>query len=308
MENVIIIGTGAAGLTAAIYTARANLNPLVIEGREPGGQLTTTTEVENFPGFEHGILGPELMETMRKQAARFATRFQYGSVVSCDLSGPAKTLTLDTGDTLEAKCVIVCTGASAKYLGLPSEQALIGYGVTSCATCDGAFYRDVPVAVVGGGDSAMEEATFLTRFASKVYLIHRRGEFRASQIMIDRMNANEKIEVLYNTVVEEVLGVEQKAVKGLKLKNLLSGETSELPIEGFFLAIGHKPNTDPFKGQLDMDETGYLVTDSTKTNLEGVFAAGDVQDSVYRQAITAAGSGCMAALEAERYLERVEHA
>jgi thioredoxin reductase (NADPH) len=308
MENVIIIGTGAAGLTAAIYTARANLQPLVIEGREPGGQLTTTTEVENFPGFEHGILGPELMDTMRKQAERFGTRFQYGTVESCELGGAVKRLTLDSGETLEARCVIICTGASAKYLGLPSEQALIGYGVTSCATCDGAFYRDVPVAVVGGGDSAMEEATFLTRFASRVYLIHRREEFRASQIMIDRMKANEKIEILYNTVVEEVLGVEQKAVRGLKLKNLLSGESSELKVDGFFLAIGHKPNTDPFRGQLDMDETGYLITDSTRTRVEGVFAAGDVQDSVYRQAITAAGTGCMAALEAERFLERTQHA
>lgn len=308
MENVIIIGTGAAGLTAAIYTARANLNPLVIEGREPGGQLTTTTEVENFPGFEHGILGPELMDTMRKQATRFGTRYQFGTVVSCTLDGPVKSLTLDSGETLEAKAVIICTGASAKYLGLPSEQALIGYGVTSCATCDGAFYRDVPVAVVGGGDSAMEEATFLTRFASKVYLIHRREEFRASQIMIDRMNTNEKIEVLYNTVVEEVLGVESKSVKGLKLKNVKSGEQSELAVDGLFLAIGHKPNTDPFKGQLEMDPTGYLITDSTKTTLDGVFAAGDVQDSVYRQAISAAGTGCMAALEAERYLERTAHA
>ncbi len=308
MENVIIIGTGAAGLTAAIYTARANLNPLVIEGREPGGQLTTTTDVENFPGFENGIMGPELMEVMRKQAARFGTRYQSGLVTECKLDGKVKTLTLDSGETLETLSVIICTGASAKYLGIPSEQALIGYGVTSCATCDGAFYRDVPVAVVGGGDSAMEEATFLTRFASKVYLIHRREEFRASQIMIDRMLANEKIEVIYNTVVEEVLGVEEKSVRGLKLKNTKTGEQSELAVDGFFLAIGHKPNTDPFKGQLEMDETGYLITDSTKTTIDGVFAAGDVQDSVYRQAISAAGTGCMAALEAERYLERTSHA
>jgi thioredoxin reductase (NADPH) len=307
MENVIIVGTGAAGLTAAIYTARANLNPLVIEGLEPGGQLTTTTEVENFPGFENGILGPELMEVMRKQAARFGTRYQYGTVKSSDLSGGVKTLTLDTGETLEAKSVIICTGASAKYLGIPSEQALIGYGVTSCATCDGAFYRDVPVAVVGGGDSAMEEATFLTRFASKVYLLHRREEFRASQIMIDRMLANDKIEVLYNTVVEEVLGVEEKSVKGLMIKNTKSGEVTELKVDGLFMAIGHRPNTEPFKGQLEMDETGYLITDSTKTTLPGVFAAGDVQDSVYRQAISAAGTGCMAALEAERYLENLGH-
>jgi thioredoxin reductase (NADPH) len=301
MENVIIIGTGAAGLTAAIYTGRANLNPLVIEGREPGGQLTTTTEVENFPGFEHGIMGPELMDTMRKQAARFGTRYQYGIVTSAELDGPVKKLTLDSGDILEAKAVIICTGASAKYIGLESEQKLIGFGVTSCATCDGAFYRDVPVAVVGGGDSAMEEATFLTRFASKVYLIHRREEFRASQIMIDRMLANEKVAPIYNTVVEEVLGVEEKSVRGLKLKNVKSGEVSELKVDGLFVAIGHKPNTDP-------DETGYLITDSTKTTLPGVFAAGDVQDAVYRQAISAAGTGCMAALEAERYLESIEHA
>jgi thioredoxin reductase (NADPH) len=308
MENVIIIGTGAAGLTAAIYTARANLNPLVIEGMEPGGQLTTTTEVENFPGFEHGIQGPDLMATMRKQAERFGTRFQYGKVVASELAGPVKSLSLDSGETLQAKAVIICTGASAKYMGLPSELALIGYGVTSCATCDGAFYRDVPVAVVGGGDSAMEEATFLTRFASKVYLIHRRGEFRASQIMIDRMLANPKIEVLYHTVVEEVLGVEKKSVSGLKLKNLESGKISQLDLTGLFIAIGHQPNTKPFVGQLEMDAAGYLITDSTKTKLDGVFAAGDVQDSVYRQAITAAGSGCMAALEAERYLERTAHA
>jgi thioredoxin reductase (NADPH) len=308
MENVIIIGTGAAGLTAAIYSARASLNPLVIEGREPGGQLTTTTEVENFPGFEHGILGPVLMETIRKQASRFGTRYQYGSVTGCELAGPVKKLHLDSGETLEAKSVIICTGASAKYLGLPSEQALIGYGVTSCATCDGAFYRDVPVAVIGGGDSAMEEATFLTRFASVVYLIHRREEFRASKVMIDRMLANPKIKPLYNTVVEEVLGVENQRVRGMRIKNLKSGEVSDIALEGVFLAIGHKPNTDPFKGQLDMDETGYLITDSTKTKLPGVFAAGDVQDSVYRQAISAAGTGCMAALEAERYLERTAHA
>ncbi len=303
MENVIIIGTGAAGLTAAIYTGRANLNPLVIEGREPGGQLTTTTEVENFPGFENGIMGPELMDTMRKQAARFGTRYQYGLVTEAELSGDIKKLTLDSGEVLEAKSVIICTGASAKYIGLESEQKLIGFGVTSCATCDGAFYRDVPVAVVGGGDSAMEEATFLTRFASKVYLIHRRDEFRASKVMIDRMNANDKVEPIYDTVVEEVLGVEEKSVRGLKLKNVKTNEESELKVDGLFVAIGHKPNTDPFVGQLEMDATGYLITDSTKTTLPGVFAAGDVQDSVYRQAISAAGTGCMAALEAERYLE-----
>ena len=306
MENVIIIGTGSAGLTAAIYNARGNLNPLVIEGREPGGQLTTTTEVENFPGFENGIMGPELMEVMHKQAERFGTRFQYGTVTEAKLEGEVKTVTLDTGETLEAKAVIICTGASAKYLGLESEQALIGFGVTSCATCDGAFYRDVPVAVVGGGDSAMEEATFLTRFASTVHLLHRREEFRASPIMVERMLANDKIQVHYNTVVDEVLGVEDKSVRGLKLRDTGTDEISELKVDGLFIAIGHKPNTDPFKGQLNMDEAGYLLTQGTQTNLPGVFAAGDVQDSVYRQAITAAGTGCQAALEAQRYLENLE--
>ena len=306
MENVIILGTGAAGLTAAIYTGRANLKPLLLEGLEPGGQLTTTTEVENFPGFEDGIMGPELMDVMRKQATRFGARFQYGSVVSTDLSGDVKKLTLDDGSVLETKTLIISTGASAQYIGLESEKALVGYGVTSCATCDGAFYRDVPVAVVGGGDTAMEEAVFLTRFASKVYLIHRRDEFRASKIMADRALAHEKIEVIWDTVVDEVQGVDEKKVTGLKLKNVKTDALSDLDVEALFVAIGHKPNTDPFKGQLDMDDTGYLITESTKTNLTGVFAAGDVQDSVYRQAITAAGTGCMAALETERYLESLE--
>ena len=307
MENVVILGSGAAGLTAAIYTGRASLEPLVVEGMEPGGQLTTTTEVENFPGFEMGIMGPELMETMHKQAERFGTKFRYGLVIEADLSASPKKLTFDDGSVVEAQSVIICTGASAKYIGLESEQALIGYGVTSCATCDGAFYRNVPVAVVGGGDSAMEEATFLTRFASKVYLIHRRDEFRASKIMVDRTMENEKIEVIYDTTVEEVYGVAEKKVTGLKLKNLKTDQYSDLDVAALFVAIGHKPNTDPFVGQLDMDETGYLITESTKTKVPGVFAAGDVQDSVYRQAISAAGTGCMAALEAERYLESLHH-
>jgi thioredoxin reductase (NADPH) len=303
MENVIILGTGAAGLTAAIYTARANLSPLVFEGLQPGGQLTTTTEVENFPGFIEGIDGTELMDRMRKQAERFGTRFQYALVEKVDFSSkPLKVIT-DDGKVHETKTVIIATGASAKYIGLESEQKLIGRGVTSCATCDGAFYRNVPVAVVGGGDTAMEESIFLTRFASTVHLLHRRDEFRASKIMADRVLKHPKIKVHWNTVVEEVLDVSKNEVTGLKLKNVKTGEASELEVRALFVAIGHQPNTKPFAGSLAMDEVGYLVTDHTKTTVPGVFAAGDVQDSHYRQAITAAGTGCMAALEAERYLE-----
>ena len=302
MEKVIIIGTGAAGLTAAIYAARAELSPLVIEGIEPGGQLTTTTDVENFPGFADGIMGPDLMAAMRAQAERFGTRFVMDQVESADLSQRPFKLGLSGGDALEAETVIISTGATARYLGLESEQALIGRGVTSCATCDGAFFRDVPIAVIGGGDSAMEEATFLTRFASKVYIIHRRDELRASRIMAQRALDHEKIEVIWDTVVDEVLGVADNEVKGLSLRNVKTGETSTLDVAAMFVAIGHTPNTAPFGDQLDKDEAGYLVTNNTRTNIEGVFAAGDVQDSVYRQAITAAGSGCMAALEAERFL------
>ena len=302
MERVIIVGTGAAGLTAAVYTARAELRPLVIEGMEPGGQLTTTTEVENYPGFKDGIMGPDLMAAMRAQAERFGTRFVFDQVVSADFRSRPFGLTLEGGDTLRAESVILCTGASARYLGLASEQALIGHGVTSCATCDGAFYRDVPVAVVGGGDTAMEESLFLTRFASRVHVIHRRDALRASKIMADRVLAHEKIEVIWDSVVEEVLGVEGKEVKGLRLKNVKSGETSVLEVAALFVAIGHKPNTDAFRGQLEMDGNGYLLAQNTRTDVPGVFAAGDVQDPVYRQAITAAGSGCMAALEAERFL------
>lgn len=302
-EKVIILGSGAAGLTAALYTARANLSPLVIEGVEPGGQLTTTTDVENFPGFPEGIMGPELMGHMKQQAERFGARVISGLVQSADFSARPLKVRLDNGKEYQGETMIIATGASAKYLGLESEQKLIGYGVSSCATCDGAFYRDVPVAVIGGGDTAMEEAIFLTRFASKVFIVHRRDAFRASPIMAERALANEKIEVLWDTVVEEVLGVEQKAVTGIRVRNVKSNEEKELAVKGYFSAIGHKPNTDPFVGQLDMDEVGYLVTHHTRTNVEGVFAAGDVQDPVYRQAITAAGTGCMAALEAERYLE-----
>lgn len=307
MENVIILGTGAAGLTAAIYTARAGLKPLVIEGLQPGGQLTTTTEVENFPGFPEGVDGTELMNRMRAQAEKFGTRFQFNLVTGSDLSGSPLKLTLDDGVVLEARTLIVATGASAKYVGLPNEQKLIGRGVTSCATCDGAFYKNVPVAVVGGGDTAMEEASFLTRFASRVYLIHRRDEFRASKIMAERVLANPKIEVVWNSVVVDVLDVAKNEVTGLKLKNVKTGAVSDLDVKALFVAIGHQPNTDAFKGQLDMDDKGYLKAQNTRTNKVGVFAAGDVQDSSYRQAITAAGSGCMAALEAERYLESVGH-
>lgn len=306
MEKVIILGTGAAGLTAAIYTARANLSPLVFEGLQPGGQLTTTTEVENFPGFADGIDGTELMTRMRAQAEKFGTRFQYALVEKVDFSSqPLKVIT-DDGTVYESKTVIISTGASAKYIGLPNEQKLIGRGVTSCATCDGAFYRNVPVAVVGGGDTAMEESVFLTRFASKVYLIHRRDEFRASKIMADRVMNHPKIEVVWNTVVEDVLDISKNEVTGLRLKNVKTGATSDLDVKALFVAIGHQPNTKPFAGQLEMNDVGYLVTHHTKTSIPGVYAAGDVQDPHYRQAITAAGTGCMAALEAERFLESQE--
>jgi thioredoxin reductase (NADPH) len=306
MEDVVILGTGAAGLTAALYSARASLRPLVLDGTQPGGQLTTTTDVENYPGFPEGIMGPELMDKMRAQAEKFGARIQYGQATEVDFSGPAHKIILESGDVIESKTLIISTGATAKYLGLESEMALVGYGVTSCATCDGAFYRDVPVAVIGGGDTAMEEAVFLTRFASKVYIIHRRDQFRASEVMAQRALNHEKIEVIWNTVVTEVLDVSKKEVTGVKLKNVKTGEESDLPVTGYFSAIGHKPNTDPFTGLLDMDESGYLITENTKTKVPGVYAAGDVQDSEYRQAITAAGTGCMAALEAERYLESLE--
>ncbi len=303
VENVIIIGSGPAGLTSAIYTSRANLEPLMIEGEEAGGQLMTTTEVENFPGFEHGITGPDLIAVMRKQAERFGTRFITRNVTKVDFSQrPFKVWVSDK--LYLAKSIIISTGASAKYLGLPSEKIYSNRGVSACATCDGAFFRNQEIGVVGGGDTAMEEAQFLTRFASKVYLIHRRDSFRASKIMVERVLKNPKIEVLWNTEVQEVLG-DGKSMTGAKLKNIAEGSVKELPITGLFLAIGHKPNTDLFKGMLDMNETGYLITqpNTTYTNIPGVFAAGDVQDHVYRQAITAAGTGCMAAIDAERWLE-----
>jgi thioredoxin reductase (NADPH) len=302
MEKVIILGTGAAGLTAAIYNARASLAPLVIDGLEPGGQLTTTTEVENFPGFPEGVDGPVLMQKMREQAERFGARFLSGTVASVELKKRPFKVVMDDGASHETAALIIATGASAKYIGLPNEQKLIGRGVTSCATCDGAFYKNVPVAVVGGGDTAMEEATFLTRFASKVYLIHRRHEFRASKIMVERATKHPKIEVIWDTVVEDVRDIGKNEVTGLRLKNVKTGATSELEVKALFVAIGHQPNTGPFKGQLDMDERGYLLANNTRTNVPGVYAAGDVQDPTYRQAVTAAGSGCMAALEAERFL------
>lgn len=301
LENVIVVGSGPAGLTAAIYTARADLNPLMIEGYQAGGQLMLTTEVENFPGFPKGILGPNLMENFRKQADRFGTRFLTQDVTRVDFSRPP--FKAFVGDELyEAKGVIVSTGASARLIGLPNEKRLMGKGVTTCATCDGAFFRNREVSIVGGGDSAMEEAIFLTKFASKVSVVHRRDQLRASKIMQDKAKANPKIAFVWNSVVEDVLG--EKEVEGLTLKDVKTGKTSTLKVAGLFVAIGHDPNTQLFKGQLEMDTNGYLTThDGTKTNVPGIFACGDVQDHVYRQAITAAGSGCQAAIDCEKYLE-----
>jgi thioredoxin reductase (NADPH) len=306
LENLLIIGTGPAGYTAAIYAARANLNPLVIEGFQPGGQLTTTTEIENFPGFPDGIDGTALTMQMRQQAERFGARFKDGEVAEACLTCLPHSVTLSGGEKIEAKTIIIATGASAQYLGLESEQKLVGRGVSGCATCDGAFYKGVPVAVVGGGDTALEDALFLTHFASKVTIIHRRDQFRASKIMVDRVLSHAKIEILWDSVVEEVMDVSKNEVTGLKVRNVKTGAVSEMAVSGLFVAIGHKPNTRPFAGQLDMDHAGYLITKNTRTNIDGVFAAGDVQDAVYRQAITAAGSGCMASLEAERYLAGME--
>jgi thioredoxin reductase (NADPH) len=303
MRNVIIIGSGCAGLTAAIYAARANLSPLVLDGYEPGGQLSITTLVENFPGFPEGIQGPELIENMRKQAQHFGTEFKSGAITSVDLSKRPFKLTAGN-ETYECAALIVASGASARLLGVDSERKLIGHGVSTCATCDGYFFRGKEIVVVGGGDTAMEEATFLSRFASKITLMHRRNEFRASKIMLERARANPKIEIMTPVVVEEVLDVTKGGVEGVRVLNTDTKVSSVVPAEGLFVAIGHDPNTKPFVGQLTMDANGYLVThDGPKTNVEGVFAAGDVQDHVYRQAITAAGSGCMAAIEAERFLE-----
>jgi len=302
-RNVVVIGSGPAGLTAALYTARANLAPLVIEGLEAGGQLMITTAVENFPGFSDGIMGPDLMAAMRAQAARFGAELVRGNVSAVDLSQQPFTITTDDG-IVQTRTVIVATGASAKLLGLPSERRLMGRGVSTCATCDGFFFRGKPIAVVGGGDSAVEEATFLTRFASHVTLVHRRDTLRASKIMQDKAFANPKISFEWDTEIVDVLDGGIGAVTGMHLRNTRTGAEKSLAVEGVFVAIGHTPNTELFRGQLAMDDAGYLVTgDGAKTNIPGVFACGDVQDHIYRQAITAAGSGCMAALDAERYLE-----
>ena len=303
MRNLVIIGSGPAGLTAAIYAARANLSPLLIEGWQSGGQLTTTTEVENYPGFSKGIMGPELMKEMRGQAERFGTEFLTGDVSAVDLSRRPFRLTIDGEQTLEAGALILATGASAIQLGLPNEQRLTGHGVSTCATCDGYFFRGQDLVVVGGGDSAVEEAIFLTKFARTVTLVHRRDKLRASKIMQDRAMRNEKISFSWNSVVEDILG--KDLVTGVRLKNIVTGAFTELACAGVFVAIGHRPNTDLFKGQLEMDEKGYVLTSrGTATSVAGLFAAGDVQDTKYRQAITAAGSGCMAAIDAERFLER----
>ncbi|OIO60292.1 MAG: thioredoxin-disulfide reductase [Verrucomicrobia bacterium CG1_02_43_26] len=309
MENIIILGSGCAGLTAALYTARANLNPLVIEGKQPGGQLTTTSEVENFPGFPEGIDGFELMDRMRKQAEKFGTRFVNETITKVELDGEIKRL--HAGDKVyEAKVIIISTGASSKMLGAPGEKELFGgKGVTTCATCDGAFYRGMDVVVIGGGDSACEEALFLTRFCKKITLIHRRDELRASKIMADRTVSHDKIEMLWDSVVEEVLGVEEGGVKGVRVKSLKTGEEHTVDCKGVFVAIGHSPNTQIFNGILKLDELGYIVPETNsmvRTGIPGVYACGDCVDHKYRQAITAAGMGCQAAIESERWLSECE--
>jgi thioredoxin reductase (NADPH) len=306
MRNVVIIGSGPAGLTAAIYAARANLAPLLIEGWQAGGQLTTTTEVENFPGFAKGIMGPELMKETRAQAERFGTEFLTGDVTAVNFGQRPLKVEVDHERTIETRTVIIATGASAIQIGLKNEARLTGHGVSTCATCDGYFFRGKDLVVVGGGDSAMEEANFLTKFATKVYVVHRRDKLRASKIMQDRALKNEKISFIWNTVVDDILGDE--VVTGVRLTNVVTSSTTTLPCSGVFVAIGHRPNTALFAEQLDMDTKGYLVTkNGTATSVPGVFAAGDVQDSIYRQAITAAGTGCMAAIDAERFLELTGH-
>ena len=303
IENVLIIGSGPAGDTAALYASRAELNPLVVEGITPGGQLTITTDVENYPGFPEGIMGPELMVKFREQAERFGARYVTGNVTGVDFSARPFSIEVDEEDSYYAKTVIITSGATAMFLGIPGETELMGRGVSACATCDGFFFRNKELVVVGGGDTAMEESTFLTKFASKVHVVHRRDQLRASKVMQERAFNNPKIDFIWDTVVEEIQGVEEGEVKGVRLRNVKSNEVIESPIDGVFMAIGHKPNTGPFVGQLEINEAGYIVThDGTKTSVPGVFAGGDVQDWVYRQAVTAAGTGCMAAIDAEHFL------
>ena len=307
MLDVVIIGSGCAGNTAAIYAARANLKPLVVQGHEAGGQLSLTTLVENFPGFPEGINGPDLVENMKKQAQNFGAEFLHGSLLEADLSKRPFRLNIE-GDWMETRTLIVASGASARWLGLPNEQKLIGRGVSSCATCDGFFYRGKKIMVIGGGDSAMEEANFLSRFGSEVTVVHRRDQFRASKIMLDRANANPKIKFLTNTVVEDIHDVDTNLVSHVRLRNAVTGAVWEQEVDGFFVAIGHIPNTAVFKGQIETDADGYILSKGgARTNIPGVFHAGDVQDRTYRQAITASGAGCMAAMEAERFLEAEGH-
>ncbi|MGH2575592.1 MAG: thioredoxin-disulfide reductase [Ignavibacteria bacterium] len=311
IHNVIIIGSGPAGLTAALYAARANLKPLIFEGLQPGGQLTITTDVENYPGFEHGIQGPELMDIMRRQAQRFGALSLFKIVDKVDFSSQPFKVFSDNQEYL-SRTVIISTGASAKLLGLTSESEFMGFGVSACATCDGFFFKDQRIIVIGGGDTAMEEANYLTKFGKEVAIVHRRDQFRASKIMLERAQKNPKIRFITNTVLEEILGKNEngrKTVTGAKLKNVLTGETFIHECEGIFLGIGHKPNTDIFKGQIDLEENGYIKTSkiTTETNVPGVFACGDAQDYYYRQAVTAAGTGCMAAIDAEKYLESLKH-
>jgi thioredoxin reductase (NADPH) len=307
IENVVIIGSGCAGLTAAIYSARADFRPLVIDGHEPGGQLSLTTAVENFPGFPEGVMGPELIERMRRQAERFGTRFLEGAVQGVELGAPPFSVTV-RDRTVRTRALIVAAGASARMLGLESERKLLGHGVSSCATCDGYFFRNREIAVIGGGDSAMEEATFLTKFASRVTIVHRREEFRASKIMLDRARKNPKIEFLTPYVVDDILDAEKGLVEAIRVRHAKTGETKTLAVEGVFLGIGHDPNTKVFQGKLEMDGEGYLIKkNGSQSSVDGVFVAGDVADRVYKQAVTAAGAGCMAALDAEKFLHEQQH-